>query len=298
MTLLEAFTAFLDYKATYIKAKSVKSYKESISVAVKFIGPDTDLLAVSAASITAFLTSVNNDKKLGKGTKNNYIKSFKIFVRWLCSEFGFDAYNPDKIKIPKMPKKNVYMYSDDEILQLLDACETTVAWITLRNKAIIMLLLETGIRLSEIASIKRSDLLSQNHCFRIVGKGDKERFVPCGSTVIASINDYLNACPFHGADFVFFDKSGNALSANAVQQFLNILKHKVPFECSAHRFRHNFATNFVLHDLEDGGDGSLTKLQLLLGHSELKTTYRYYHDAVSKIAVSNSYSRFDNMVRL
>ena len=85
----------------------------------------------------------------------------------------------------------------------------------------------------------------------------------------------------------------NALGTNAIQEFLNKLKNKVGFDCSPHRFRHNFATSYILNSMKSGHDGDVNKLQLIMGHSDIKTTFRYYHDALELIAISNPYSHMD-----
>ena len=156
-------------------------------------------------------------------------------------------------------------------------------------------MLDTGIRLMEVSTLCLNDLYSDNRCFRVQGKGDKQRLVPFGQTCQEIIMRYLSACPFNDGEHIFFNRRGKPISNNCMKLFFNKLSHSLPFELSAHRCRHNFATDYVLHDLDNGGSGGVERLQLIMGHSEIKTTQIYLHDALQIKAAQNSFSKLDSI---
>ncbi|HZP31996.1 MAG TPA: site-specific tyrosine recombinase XerD [Candidatus Acidoferrales bacterium] len=149
----------------------------------------------------------------------------------------------------------------------------------LRDHAILELLYSTGLRVSELSTLKVSDIEMRMGCLRCVGKGDKERLVPVGRRALAAVQAYLaksrpvllragNASPW-----LFVNRFGNRLSRIAVWRLLTAYGRRAGIRArlSPHKLRHSFAT----HLLERGAD--LRSVQLMLGHADISTTQIYTH---------------------
>ena len=155
-------------------------------------------------------------------------------------------------------------------------------WLAIRDKALIMLIYASGLRISEALALCKKDLNSDY--FVIKGKGGKERVVPVLSEALSIINQYLALLPFHieSTEPIFRGEKGNVLSTGVFSRQLIKLRRSIglPEHTSAHAFRHSFAT----HLLENGAD--LRSIQELLGHSDLSTTQRYTKVNIEHLAKS------------
>ena len=126
-TLQVLVNEFLAYKDSYNKHKSVDGYKTALKRFMRYVG-DIQYSAFTYEVALKYSTSVNNDSSIKGGTKNNYLRHFRIFLKWLSEEHSL-SFNYLKIKVPRMPKKNVKIYSDDEIKLILEKCQTSTPWI-------------------------------------------------------------------------------------------------------------------------------------------------------------------------
>lgn len=180
----------------------------------------------------------------------------------------FSVRNPKKAKI--LPKALSQKDSQVSIEHIDNFAEEE--WIELRNKALLVLIYATGLRISEALAITKTHL--QNTEFiRIVGKGRKERLIPWISGARELILKYLGKLPYNldNTEPIFRGKMGKKLQAPVFNRELIKLRrfYGLPEHLSAHAFRHSFAT----HLLENGAD--MRSIQELLGHKSLSTTQRY-----------------------
>ncbi|MFM9908600.1 MAG: tyrosine-type recombinase/integrase, partial [Chitinophagaceae bacterium] len=148
-----------------------------------------------------------------------------------------------------------------------------------RNKAIVETLYSCGLRVSELVNLKISQLYTDIGFIRVIGKGDKERLVPIGSSAIKYIDIYKNQLRVHitakqgHEDFLFLNNRGAQLSRVMIFLILKDLVKKAGIKknISPHSFRHSFATHLV----EGGAD--LRAVQEMLGHASITTTEIYTH---------------------
>ncbi|GAI96986.1 unnamed protein product, partial [marine sediment metagenome] len=140
-----------------------------------------------------------------------------------------------------------------------------------RNKAIIAVFCDTGLRLSELAGIKLSDLHSSLKQVRVVGKGQKMRVVPLQGQSMKALNRYLMYRPEEGSDWLWLADDGGRLTAESITTMVERLKRRagVSRDGLVHRFRHYFATRY----LEAGGNPN--SLRLLLGHESFAMVLHY-----------------------
>lgn len=297
MTIWEYFEQFIFQKQLQgLSDFSIRSYRDHIGVFVKYIGESSDLSDITLEKVNAYIFSLYN-KKLAKATIATYIRNLRIFLTWINTEYGGLPFEPKKIKIPKTPKKLVRIYTDEEIQYIFSLASVSVPWITARNRAIIALMLDSGIRQSEICSLLKINVSFDTMSMKVTGKGAKDRFVPLGYISSTFLKDYLLQCPYKDVAYVFVNKLGKPLSCNAIKVFANRLKHQLPFEFSSHKLRHNFATNYCIDHIHDSGNTNVYDLSIIMGHESIETTKKYEHFAHEMLALQNRISHLDKVYK-
>lgn len=295
MTLREAFEDFiLQKRLAGLSDATIQDYNSIIGIFMDYMGASVELENVSQKRVNSFILDLY-DRSLSKSTIATYIRNMRIFLCWVYVEYGL-PFNPEKIKVPKSPKKLVHIYTDDEIRILFDSCNVSIPWISARNKAILALMLDSGLRQAEVCSLLHKCIDRERMVLQITGKGAKDRLVPIGYVSLALLDNYLSLCPYHDSPYVFLDRSGSSLSGNAIRIFVNRLKKKLPFELTSHKLRHNFATNYCLDNIKRSGNTNVYDLSILMGHESIETTKKYEHFAHEFIAVENRISHLDHHV--
>ena len=215
------------------------------------------------------------EENLSGYTINCYLRSIRAFFSWLVSE-GVIAGNPfDRVKIPRPPKKIIPAFSQHQVQQLLATIDVSKTE-GYRDYAVILTLLDTGLRISELCSLCLSDLWLEDGMLKVMGKGDKERLIPIGRQVQRVLWRYINrhrpepAVP--NCDSLFLTRDGRPLTKDRVEKIIGRYGNKAGLKgvrCSPHTLRHTAAITF----LRNGGD--VFSLQRMLGHSSLEMTRRY-----------------------
>ena len=223
-------------------------------------------------------TCKNGDTgKLSPFTIQGKIRALKAFWGWLYREGHIDSNPLVGLPLPKVPKVMMVILEKDQILRLLKAIDKHTP-ICARNHMILLLLIDTGLRISELTCIKIADINSTQGCVKVVGKGQKERIVPFSSFTRKELMKYINRyrlslCSID-SDYLFPSKDGEHISANGIQQAIRRLAIKAGLQnvkCHPHIFRHTFATMFSIK----GGAPEI--LQLIMGHESFQTTQKYLH---------------------
>lgn len=236
------------------------------------------------------------EKYLEHLNKNNYnIKSIarklttiKNFHNYLYQKGKLSKNVAENIERPKTKKSLPKVMTVEEVDKLLNIeCKTAFDY---RNKAMLELLYATGLRISELLSLKLGDIDLENCIVRCYGKGNKERIVPIGEYVLFYINEYLKYRPMLAknkrTDYLFLNKLGGSLSRFSFFKILkSMLSEKgIKKDVSPHTLRHSFAT----HMLEYGAD--LRTIQELLGHTDIATTKIYTH--ISNNRIKEDYEKY------
>ena len=189
---------------------------------------------------------------------------------------GFMEESPTaKIKVAKPKVKVIKPYTLEEIRSMITVCdcdyEHNAKFLGSRNKAIILVLLDSGVRLSELIGIKLEDINTSNGNIRVMGKGSKERIVRIGKVAQKNLWRYLMHRPDNGCQDLWLSEEKRPLGCGGVQCLVRRLKERAGIKGSGsvHRFRHTFALNFLRVDK------NVFNLQYLLGHSELEMVRRY-----------------------
>jgi integrase/recombinase XerD len=217
-----------------------------------------------------------------KTTITRMISSLRRFYNFLQYNQLINANPMAKIVMPKADKKLPKTLSQIQVEALLEAPDVNDV-IECRDSAMLELLYATGMRVTELVSLKMSQISLQQGVIRVVGKGNKERLVPIGEVAIDAIEHYIkqarNELLKTASDVLFPSKRGVQMTR---QTFWYRIKHyairaNISVDLSPHTLRHAFATHLVNH----GAD--LRVVQMLLGHSDLSTTQIYTHVAKARL---------------
>jgi site-specific recombinase XerD len=202
------------------------------------------------------------------------VRTLKAFGTWVASEYELEPHPLRGLKVPKVPDVLVRSLRDADILQLIAAIHRHSHFPD-RDLAVVLLMLDTGLRVSETASVMVRDVdLEAGRC-RVMGKGSKERVVPIGRNARRAIRRYLVVGRRLGQlDAPLFERRGGGpLSVVGLQHLIQrvVARSSLSVRCSPHVLRHTFARSF----LANGGD--VFSLQRILGHSpnSLAVTRRY-----------------------
>jgi len=208
-------------------------------------------------------------------TVHHYFAVLSNFFSWMVRE-GFLAESPvANIKVVKPRVKVIKPYTREEVAKMIAVCdwdyEHNAKFLGSRSKAIILVLLDSGVRLSELIGMTLQDINTSNGNIRVTGKGSKERIVRIGKVAQKALWRYLMYRPDNGYQELWLSEEKRALSCRGVQCLVRKLKERAGIKGSGsvHRFRHTFALNFLR------ADKNVFNLQYLLGHSELEMVRRY-----------------------
>ncbi|MDY6911885.1 MAG: tyrosine-type recombinase/integrase [Chloroflexota bacterium] len=242
--------------------------------------------------ITEFLSYVQNEPIRWGGTSNtacrpanettvrHYYRTLYTFFGW-CHIEGFITENPvAPIKTPKAAHKVIQALTDGEIRKLLAQCPQKTQ-LGCRDRAILLMFLDTGMRVSELANLQPGDIDMDTGSILITqGKGRKQRIVRIGSTTLKALWRYMQLYRKGESEAVFLSKTGDSLQANGIEIMVRKLGQKAGVPgVHAHRLRHTFAISF----LRAGGD--IFTLKHLLGHSSLTMVENYLKSLSSEDAL-------------
>lgn len=279
-----------DYKS-YLKIErglalnSVENYCFDVQRLVDYMANnniDVSPIVIDEEVIQQFIYHIAAE--LNPRSRARIISGLKSFFNYLV----FENYRKDTpmelIEVPKIGRKLPDTLSVGEIDALIGAIEMTKVDKEgksqgERNRAMLETLYSCGLRVSELVTLKLSDLFFEEGFIKITGKGNKQRFVPVGASTQKFINLYVSTdrnkltIQKGQEDTLFLNRRGKALTRAMVFTIIKDLAVKIGLNktISPHTFRHSFAT----HLLENGAD--LRSIQLMLGHESITTTEIYMH---------------------
>jgi len=296
MTVMQAFDNFIfDRRNRGLSDDSIRAYRNCLTPFMTWLVHDYDITDLSPRMIVDYIAYLIC-RDISMASKATYIRHLKIFVCWMESAYHLSL-DGKFIHVPKTPLKVLRIYTDNEIQQIYNAARGYTGWLTMRNCAMVSLMLDSGLREGEICNLLDKDLHIDQHYVKVTGKGNKERYVPIGNVTVYYLDLYYNLCP-HFSDHVFVGYSGNPVTRNAIKHLMYRMASRLPFELSAHKLRHNFATNYCLDAYQQTGQVDIYRLMILMGHEDVKTTRRYLHIANQIITMYTTSSHLDGLVEL
>ena len=241
--------------------RTVEWYGMILVRAVRRFGDPRPVDAITAAELRAWLLELRSS--LAPESIAGYVRGLKAFGNWCVAEELAAAPGFRALRRPHVPRRLIAPFSDAELRSLLALADE-------RERALVLLLFDTGLRLSELVSLRVGDVRPDG-TLHVVGKGAKERIVPLGTTARRALVRYLGTRARASATDPLFTGRQGALSQRGTQQAIARLGRRagVGTRCSPHTFRHTFARGYLVN----GGD--VFSLQQILGHATLDMVRRY-----------------------
>ncbi len=293
--------------------KTTSWYRDNLARFCRFIAattPGTAVADIGLSEARAFVQHlqtgvtrwedsprIRDTQPLAATTVRGYVRTLKVFWNWLEEE-GYVQGSPLlRLKQPRAPRKIIQTFSKEQIAAMLGCLD--LEWPNdFRTYTIVLLFLDTGLRLSELAHLQIDDIDIARSQLCVMGKGAKERVAPFGTQTRRTLHRYMQAfrfppLPEHEHD-LFTTESGTPLKVSAVKTCIRRLRQTAGItgvRCSPHTFRHTFAKNYLLN----GGD--VFSLQRILGHSSLEMVRLYVNLADSEVNhLYRAHSPIDNLL--
>jgi len=273
-------------KAEGKSPKTVAWHSQMLTSFITFLkttGLGQTLADLTPANVRGFILYEQN-RKVSPYTVQARVRSLKSFSSWLFREGYFDQNILAQVKLPKAPIKMIEPLTDAEIDRLISVRNPLTA-IGCRDVAILITLLGTGLRESELSNLSFEDTNLEAGYLKVMGKGAKERVVPTGVLVQKILWRYV----FHFRpepqndlnDFLFLTLDGKKMQPDAIRLLLKRWGRKagVP-RLHAHLCRHTYATKFLTHNC-----GDVFRLQQILGHTTLEMVRKYVHYASTETMI-------------
>ncbi len=265
--LIDEFLIYLEIEKGYSKA-TIREYKYDLNLFKRFVQKSLD--HVTTGDLRKFLYYLKKERNSSAKTIHRKICSIRSFYKFLSKEHYISKNPTENIETPKIPKSLPKTLSQEEVLKLLKAPKS------LRDRAILALLYSSGLRVSELCSLKVRDVnFEEGHLKVVSGKGAKDRFVPVAPFVIDLLKRYIKQ---RNEDFasdspLFLSRRGGALTPRTIQRMIKKYKEKAKINrpVTPHTLRHAFATHLIENKVD------IRLIQELLGHASLSTTQLYTH---------------------
>lgn len=272
-----ALTAFLlDREAARCTVKTLEHYRYTAGGFVAWLRNRgvSDVGGITPTHVRAYLVELQR-RQLKDTTQHAHARGIKAWLNWLVNEGDLAESPMRRVSMPRLERRIPAPFAPDDVQRLLAVCDRATA-IGARNYAAVLMLLDTGLRVAELASLKIGQVDMRSGMVRVFGKGQKERTIRAGSKARAGILRMLGyRAGVQTGDplWIAYDVQGRevgALSVHGLQIMVQRLGRLAGVRpCGPHRFRRTFAT----WCLADGMD--IEHLRRLMGHSSLAVLLKY-----------------------
>lgn len=276
---LNGFSAYIKLEKS-LSAYSNEAYMHDVELLYEFLletHPEKNVEKLTLDHLQEFIQWIN-ERNLSARSQARIISGVKAFYKYLLLENIISDDPTTLLETPKLGRKLPEFLTIEEVDAMLNAIDLSTAE-GQRNRAMLETLYSSGLRVSELISLKKSNSFFDIGFLKITGKGNKERLVPIGSSAIKHINIYEESfrrqlkIKTGNDDILFLNRRGAQLTRVMVFTIIKQLAIKIQLKkkISPHTFRHSFAT----HLIEGGAD--LRAVQEMLGHESITTTEIYTH---------------------
>ncbi|MGB8374014.1 MAG: tyrosine-type recombinase/integrase, partial [Salegentibacter sp.] len=281
------FSEFLDYLQLEKKYSphTLKAYEADLLSFSEFISEkyqQDDLTTIVYPQVRSFIVKLS-EAGITNRSINRKISSLKAYYRFLLKTKQIESDPLVKHRALKTSRKVQVPFSEAEVMQVLDEIDTS-GFEGLRDRLIVELFYSTGLRRIELIELKLQNVDLSNRMLKVLGKRNKERYIPLLDSVVATLEAYLRerqemAGALENAYLILSDK-GVKLSETFVYRIINNYFSRVSgkLKRSPHILRHSFAT----HLLNQGAN--LNAVKELLGHSSLAATQVYTHNSIAELS--------------
>ena len=261
-----------------LSANSVEAYIRDVRKLADFSKEKKKTeLQIERADLSEFITKISKSKVAAR-SQSRIISGIKAFYKYLIMEDYITSDPTELLESPKIGLKLPDTLSIEEIDNLIGAIDLSKEQGE-RNRTMLEILYSCGLRVTELICLKLSNISFEEGFIKVIGKGDKERLAPIGSTALKYLSIYINQVRNHQKiqkgheDVVFLNRRGKQLTRVMIFTIIKQLAEKISLKknISPHTFRHSFAT----HLIQGGAD--LRAVQEMLGHESITTTEIYTH---------------------
>jgi len=277
-THIENFINFIIVERN-LATNTIEAYASDINKYVDFLLSRgvSEIENVQSSDLLAFLTALSKDQ-FSSLTISRNLSAIRMFHRFLMGENILNFDPTESINSPRLAMKLPVVLDQFEVEKLIDQPDTTTK-LGIRDRAFLEFAYATGVRVSELISVKLTDLFFNESLVRIFGKGSKVRLVPIGDRAIEWVAAYCQSSrpqlikPYLPTDMLFLNNRGKKITRMGFWKILRkySLQSGIKKLISPHTFRHSFAT----HLIEGGAD--LRAVQEMLGHVDISSTQIYTH---------------------
>ncbi|MDY7037171.1 MAG: site-specific tyrosine recombinase XerD [Thermodesulfobacteriota bacterium] len=255
---------------------TIQSYSKDLVRFIKFLERiKLSPLHVSPVHIIDYMSAMNGVLSIRSAARN--LSALKMFFRFLVAEGKIESSPARLLGTPKLPHRLPNFLSRHEVERLLSQPDIS-HHLGQRDRAMLELLYATGLRVSELVSLKVTNINLEAGYVRIMGKGSKERMIPVGEKALEALKDYLS----HGrvgllkktrSPFLFLNLRSGPITRQGFWKIIKAygVRAGIKKELTPHILRHSFAS----HLLEGGAD--LRSVQIMLGHADISSTQIYTH---------------------
>ena len=276
---------------------TIDAYLRDVSKLINYFnGINKSFISAKLDDLEQFVSFLS-ELGLESSTLARIISGIRAFYKFLQEEEIIEDNPAEQLDTPKITRKLPEILSIEEIEQILSVIDLS-KFEGHRNKAIIEVLYGCGLRVSELINLKMMDYFADESILRIIGKGDKERYVPIGSKAKNALYYYIEYSRPHYPmvtqyqQYIFLNRRGKKLTREMIFIIVKDYTAKAGIQKNVHphTFRHSFATHLV----ENGAD--LFAVQEMLGHSSITTTEIYTHVSMSYLrdVIDNFHPRNKN----
>ncbi|GAB4164691.1 MAG: tyrosine-type recombinase/integrase [Winogradskyella sp.] len=281
---LKAFSEYLSLEKNYSK-HTVLAYIRDLEMFQEFLNDNHNsepVEKVDYSEIRQWIVELVNGG-VSNRTINRKVSSLNSYYKFLQKSQQIETNPLRKHKALKVGKKVQLPFSEEELKQVIEDSIEVEDFESARDKLIVELFYATGIRRIELVNIRLPDLDISNRQIKVLGKRNKERYIPILSSLVKSLDIYLsyrNTLPkIEDREHLFLTKKGvkiyEMLVYRIINKYFSMASSKA--KCSPHVLRHSFAT----HLLNKGAD--LNAVKELLGHTSLAATQVYTHNSISEL---------------
>ncbi len=282
---VDEFLSYLNLQKRF-SPLTTKNYAVDLKQFFNFLNQevyDSRLSEISYQHVRSFIASLI-DKKKSTVSVNRKISCLKSFFKYALKN-NLISNNPmQKIQGPKTPKRLPVFIDENQIDKIFNQLKFDSGFEGIRNKLLIDVLYQTGLRRAELINLKETDLDLISLQLKVLGKRNKERIIPFSIHLKRSIQEYLNAKQENNLinSFLFVNLKNIQLSPQALTKIVSEILSEVTTnkKKSPHVLRHTFAT----HLLNRGAD--INAVKELLGHANLSATQIYTHNTIEKLKKS------------
>jgi integrase/recombinase XerD len=289
-TLLQNFFLQRMMQQRKVSDETINSYRDTFRIYIKYM---MDVHGISTINISVehfdmkyiqlfceYLEKIRGNKSVTINNRIAAIRSFMKYVSEVAPEYSGIAKRASLVPMQKHQSATIDFITKAEFETMLKCCNIDSS-IGTRDKLMLLLLYNTGIRVSELLSLKCCDInnlsMREHSSLKITGKGRKERTVPLWKNTSIYVQKYIKTNRFNYTDNLFINKNGDKLTRSGVRSRISVIVNEAATDAptlsekniTPHTFRHSVAMNLLAAGVD------ISTIAIWLGHSSLETTHKY-----------------------